>query len=376
VTANGFLPLALAALVAAASGGCGAARSVPAPKTLEGLSLPAGFSVAYWARGVDGARSLAVSETGTVFVGSRGPGNVYALRDTDGDGVADARWTVLDGLDSPNGVALRDGDLYVAEISRVLRIADVEQKLDEPGKPNVVTDGYPTDGHHGWKFIRFGPDGRLYVPVGAPCNVCLEPDPYASITRLDVATGKFEVFARGVRNTVGFDWHPRTGELWFTENGRDWMGNDSPPDELNRAPKAGLHFGFPYRHGRDVDDPEFADRRAGKEIVAPELELGAHVAALGMRFYRGGMFPAEYRGRIIYAEHGSWNRDTPTGYRVAMVRFEDGKPAEEAEPFVAGWLRGGTAWGRPVDVAELPDGSLLISDDRADAIYRVTYERP
>jgi len=239
----------------------------------------------------------------------------------------------------------------------------------------VVYDGYPTERSHGWKFIAFGPDGLLYVPVGAPGNNVLREDPvFSSITRLRPdRNGKPEIFAHGVRNTVGFDWHPKTGVLWFTDNGRDWMGDEKPPDELNRAPQPGLHFGYPFRHGHDVEDPEYGDEAGDRTFIPPEIELGAHVAALGMRFYDGTMFPPEYRGDVFIAEHGSWNATDPVGYRVTRVRIENGK-AKSYEPFATGWLaEDGRAWGRPVDVLVLPDGSLLVSDDRAGALYRIAY---
>jgi len=352
--------------------------SLPPPAAADGelpvsaLAAAPGFRVAVWAR-VPGARSLALAADGTVFVGTRGEGSVWAVRDDDSDGQADRTVEIASGLRSPNGVAVRDGDLYVAEIHRVLRFDDVVGRLDDPPAPVVVRDDFPTDAHHGWKFIRFGPDGKLYVPVGAPCNVCLEDDPiFASIMRMAAdGTGR-EIFAHGVRNTVGFDWHPETGELWFTDNGRDWLGDDLPPDELNRAPEAGLHFGFPFCHGGDLTDPELGHRRPCSEFVPPVAKLGPHVAALGMRFYTGAMFPEEYRGDILIAEHGSWNRSTKIGYRVTRIRL-DGDRVVAYQPFLEGWLDDGEVWGRPVDVQVLDDGSLLVSDDHAGAIYRVTW---
>jgi glucose/arabinose dehydrogenase len=341
---------------------------------LEKIKLPPGFRLDVFAYDLDGARSLALGAQGTVFVGTRGEGKVYAVRDGDGDGRADDVFTLASGLNSPNGVAFRDGSLYVAEVSRVLRFDDVEARLANPPRAAVVNDSFPRDAHHGWKFIRFGPDGKLYVPIGAPCNVCERSDPrYASITRMNADGTGFEVFASGVRNTVGFDWHPDTAELWFTDNGRDWLGDDKPPDELNRAPEAGLHFGFPYVHGRDLLDPKYGRKGFPERFRPPERELGPHVAALGMRFYTGEAFPAAYRGHVFIAEHGSWNRSTPLGYRVTFVRVE-GNRAVSYEVFAQGWLQGRKAWGRPVDVLVMPDGALLVSDDRAGAVYRITYE--
>jgi glucose/arabinose dehydrogenase len=273
----------------------------------------------------------------------------------------------------PVGVAFHDGDLYVSAVSRILRLRDIEARLNKPPRPEGVSQAYPGDTHHGWKFIAFGPDGKLYVPVGAPCNIC-EPDPdrYATITRLDLASGTIEVVARGVRNSVGFDWHPHSGELWFTDNGRDWLGDDAPPDELNRVSQTGQHFGFPYCHGGALVDPEFGQDRGCSGFVPPVQNLGAHVASLGMRFYRGSQFPERYRNAVFIAEHGSWNRSRKNGYRVSVVRIADNR-ALSYEPFVSGWLENGAAWGRPADVLVMPDGSLLVSDDQAGAVYRVTY---
>jgi glucose/arabinose dehydrogenase len=335
------------------------------------IKLPPGFRLEVYTDQVPGARSMALGSHGTVFVGTR-KSSVYAVRDRDGDRRAESVRTVLRGLNTPNGVAFRDGSLYVAEISRILRFDRIEEHLDPP--PVVVNDGFPGDRHHGWKFIGFGPDGWLYVPVGAPCNVCERSDTrYASIMRMRSDGANLEIFARGVRNTVGFDWHPETGVLWFTDNGRDWMGDDQPPDELNSAPGANLHFGFPYIHGRYIKDPKFGKEKNLDDFVPPVVELGPHVAALGMRFYTGKMFPEEYRHTIFIAEHGSWNRSTPTGYRVTTVRAIGGD-AYSYRVFAQGWLENDKAWGRPVDILQMPDGALLVSDDRAGAIYRISYQ--
>lgn len=343
---------------------------------LERIRLPAGFAIELFADTVPGARSMALSPNGILYVGTRREGRVYAVIDRDGDGRAERVITIAQGLDSPNGVAWRDGSLFVAEISRILRFDGIDERLDAPPRPVVVRDDYPRERHHGWKWIAFGPDGWLYVQVGAPCNVCLSEDPiFATITRLSPDGARREIFAHGVRNSVGFDWHPETGVLWFTDNGRDRMGDDVPPDELNRAPEPGLHFGFPFCHGGDVPDPQFGARRACSEFVPPAIKLGPHVASLGMEFYQGAMFPAEYRGQILIAEHGSWDRSVPIGYRVTRVQLE-GERAVAYEPFAEGWLQGEEAWGRPVDVETLPDGSLLVSDDRAGVIYRIRYDAP
>jgi glucose/arabinose dehydrogenase len=340
---------------------------------LERIKLPPGFEITVFAERVANARSMALGEKGTLFVGSM-RGNVYAI--THDGRKATQVTTIAKGLDTPNGVAVKDGALYVGEISRITRYDNIEANLAAPPKPVVVYDKYPSDKHHGWKYIRFGPDGWLYVPVGAPCNICERDAPYETITRLKPDGSAMEVFARGVRNSVGFDWDPGTKELWFTDNGRDLLGDDVPPDELNHAPKAGMHFGYPYCHGGDIPDPELGSKHKCAEFTPPAQKLGAHVASLGMRFYTGSMFPAEYRNRIFIAEHGSWNRSKKSGYRVVAVRVEGGKAVEHTV-FAEGFLDEATdkAWGRPVDVLVMPDGALLVSDDTANAIYRVAYKR-
>jgi len=338
------------------------------------MQLPPGFKISLYADNVPGARSLALSSSGVLFVGTRQIGRVYAVVDKDRDMRADNVIAIADGLDLPNGVAVRDGDLYVAEVHRVLRYPQIETRLNAPPKAEVVFDGFPRDRHHGWKFIRFGPDGRLYVPVGAPCNVCRKDEPvYATITRMNRDGSEFEIFANGVRNSVGFDWSPQTGVLWFTDNGRDWLGDDQPPDELNRAPAKGLHFGFPFCHGGIIADPEYGSEKACSQFTAPAVRLDAHVAALGMRFYTGRMFPENYRNQIFIAEHGSWNRSRKSGYRLTVVRLQ-GSRVLGYEPFAQGWLTGESAWGRPVDLEVMADGSLLVSDDQNGVIYRITYE--
>lgn len=350
----------------------GCSNATPLP---TGITLPAGFDIAIYAGTVPGARSLALGTKGTLFVGTRNEGKVYAVVDRNSDGMADEVLTIASGLQMPNGVAFRKGSLYVAELSRVLRYDNIEARLKNPPEPVIVNSSFPDKTHHGWKFIRFGPDGRLYVPLGAPCNVCEEKDTrFATIMSMNPDGSQLQVFASGVRNTVGFDWHPLTKELWFTDNGRDWLGDDQPPDELNRAPRAGLHFGFPYRHGRDILDPEFGRKRSREDFVPPERELGAHVASLGMRFYTGAMFPENYRNQIFIAEHGSWNRSNRTGYRVTMVRLENNR-AVSYEVFAEGWLRSGKVSGRPVDLEVMPDGSMLVSDDKAGVIYRISYRK-
>jgi glucose/arabinose dehydrogenase len=310
---------------------------------------------------------MAQGPNGLLFIGTRDLGVVYAF-----DPGKQKVYKIAEGLKMPNGVAYQDGSLYVAEVSRILRYDKIAERLETPPKPEVVKDDYPADTSHGWKFIRFGPDGKLYVPVGAPCNNCESPDIYATITRIAKDGRGFEVVARGVRNTVGFDWDPKTKDLWFTDNGRDWLGDDQPADELNRVTRRGQHFGYPYCHNGTITDPEFGAKRTCSEFKRPEQSLAAHVAALGMRFYASSMFPQEFRGDIFIAEHGSWNRKTKSGYRVTRVKVADGKAAGY-EPFAEGWLQDARAWGRPVDIEILPDGSMLVSDDYAGAIYRITY---
>jgi glucose/arabinose dehydrogenase len=345
---------------------------------LDKLKLLEGFSIDVWAAEVPNARSMAVSESGIVFVGNRQENNVYALVDENGDGKADSKYVLANDLRMPNGVAVKDGDLYVAEVSRILRFKDIENNLTKPSY-EVVYDGYPDEAHHGWKFIAFGPDGMLYIPVGAPCNICVSEDPiFASITRLDVskASAKPEIYAQGVRNSVGMTWHPETKELWFTDNGRDMLGDDTPDCELNKATALGQHFGYPYWHAGTIKDPEVGSE--GKEAsfyTAPEAKLGAHTAPLGLRFYTGNQFPASYKNQLFIAKHGSWNRSKKSGYEVILARLDAAGKVSGQEVMVSGWLDQATqeAWGRPVDVQQLADGSLLISDDVANCIYRLSY---
>ena len=362
------LPARFAFAFAAALAASGAAaQRLP----LDRIRLPPGFEISVFAADVPNARSLAHGKGPVVFVGTRSHGTVYAVRYSGGR--ATQVLTIASGLNAPNGVAVRDGALYVAVVSRILRFDDIESRLDNPPRPVVVSDRFPSDRHHGWKFIRFGPDGWLYVPVGAPCNICApNADRYALIARVRPDGSGYETFARGVRNSVGFDWHPETKELWFTDNGRDMLGDDLPNDELNRASRPDEHFGYPYCHQGDTPDPEFGAARRCDEFVPPVAKLGPHVAALGMRFYTGDQFPPEYRNSIFIAEHGSWNRTERIGYRVARVVVEGGRAVKQ-EIFAEGWLDRGRVWGRPVDIEVMPDGSLLVSDDHSGAIYRISY---
>jgi glucose/arabinose dehydrogenase len=348
----------------------GSNNQLPLPQSFR---LPPGFVLSVYADNVPNARSMTLSPNGVLFVSTRDAGNVYAVRDTNHDYIADEVITIARGLYMPNGIAFRNGSLYVAEVNRVLRYDNIESSLRNPPSPVIVNDSFPSDSHHGWKFIAFGPDGMLYVPIGAPCNICARSDQrYASIMRMRPDGSGLEIYAHGVRNTVGFAWHPVTNELWFTDNGRDYLGDDSPPDELNYAPNPAMHFGFPYCHGRNIPDPEFGKNRNCSEFIPPAMELGPHVAALGMRFYTGTMFPPEYRNQIFIAEHGSWNRSVPIGYRITLVRLQ-GNNTASYEVFADGWLRESGVMGRPVDLQVMPDGSMLVSDDYAGKIYRIAY---
>lgn len=338
-----------------------------------GLKVPPGFSIEVFADEVPNARSMALGDKGTLFVGTRSDGRVFALSDQDGDGRPERRRTLARGLDMPNGIAFRDGALYVAESGRILRFDNIESRLDSPPEPVIVAE-IQAYGHHGWRYMGFGPDGRMYVAMGAPCNVC-DPKDLGSIISMRADGSDRRIHARGVRNSVGFTWHPQTGDLWFTDNGRDWLGDDIPPDELNRADRAGLHFGFPYCHGGDIADPDFGGEKACADFVPPVQRLGPHVAALGVRFYTGDKFPAAYRNQIFIAEHGSWNRSERIGYRVSLVRLE-GDKAVSYESFAKGWLAAGAVSGRPVDLLVMPDGALLVSDDKGDKIYRIRYGIP
>jgi glucose/arabinose dehydrogenase len=341
-------------------------QQAPSREMLQSIRLPRGFVIEVYASGLDTARGLAFAPDGTLFVGSKS-GSVHAV-------LPDRRvLEIARGLTLPVGLDFHENSLYVSSLNRVVRLDNILADLDNPPRPVTLPLELPGDRHHGWKFIKIGPDGRLYVPVGAPCNSCVRTDPrYASILRVGSDGGDAEVYAAGVRNTVGFDWHPDTGRLWFTDNGRDRMGDDLPPDELNRVERPGQHFGFPYLHGRSVRDPEYWEKRPATPFAAPRLELPAHVAALGMRFYTHDRFPPEYQGGIFIAEHGSWNRSEKIGYRVSFVEL-DGERVLSYTVFASGWLQGQRAWGRPADVEVGPDGALYVSDDLAGAVYRISH---
>jgi glucose/arabinose dehydrogenase len=339
---------------------------------LSKIELPPGFAIEVWTDAVPNARSLAMGDNGTVFVGTRRDGRVYAV--TQGEGSSRDVTVVAEGLKMPNGVAFRDGDLYVAENHRIIRFNDIEDNLAAIPRPEVIIDTLSTERHHGWRYIDFGPDGKLYIALGAPCNVC-ESEGAANISRMNADGSGLEIFAEGIRNSVGFTWQPESGELWFTDNGRDMLGDDIPAGELNRAPDPGMHFGFPFCHGGDVPDPEFGGRRKCSEFEAPAQKLGPHVAPLGVLFYAGDMFPGAYRGQVFIAEHGSWNRSNKIGYRITLVRMDGNRPSGY-EVFAEGWLQNEEVSGRPVDLLVIEDGSLLVSDDQNGAIYRIFYARP
>tara|TARA_R110002096_G_scaffold5809_3_gene26811 strand:+ start:2459 stop:3547 length:1089 start_codon:yes stop_codon:yes gene_type:complete len=334
---------------------------------LEEIELPPGFTIEEYAS-VPNARSLALGENGTVFVSNRRGGSVYAVVDN-------GRRTIrlLRRLNTPNGIAIHDGDLYVAEIDRVTRYRDIESHLEDVPAAEVLDIDLPSERHHGWRYIAFGPDNKLYISIGAPCNICDEAG-FARIDRMNPDGSERETYSFGIRNSVGMTWHPDTGELWFTDNGRDMLGDDLPADELNHASEAGQHFGYPYCHQGDFPDPKFGSGKRCSDFRAPVQKLGAHVASLGLEFYSGDMFPEKYRGQLFIAEHGSWNRSKKVGYRVSVVAL-DGEKALAYRPFASGWLQGQSVRGRPVDILTLRDGSMLISDDRADVLYRISYEQ-
>jgi glucose/arabinose dehydrogenase len=339
-----------------------------ASASLHDIQLPPGFAIEEYAD-VPNARSLALGEQGTLFVSNRKGRSVYAVVRND-DGTT-RTIELLSGMSTPNGIAFHDGDLYVAEIDRVLRFADIENRLEDAPDGEVLDIDLPSDRHHGWRYIGFGPDDHLYISIGAPCNICDEFG-YAQIVRMNADGSDREVFASGIRNSVGFTWHPATGELWFTDNGRDMLGDDKPACELNHAPRQGLHFGYPFCHAGEISDPKFGAGRDCANYTPPAQKLGPHVAPLGVKFYTGDMFPEKYRNQVFIAEHGSWNRSKKIGYRITLVRLE-GDRAVSYEPFAEGWLRNEQVSGRPVDLIVLEDGSMLVSDDYSGKIYRINY---
>jgi glucose/arabinose dehydrogenase len=343
---------------------------------LKQLQVPAGFVLSIFADNLPNARSLAAGDNGIVFVGTGVEGVVYAIKDSDNNGVSDQRYVIASNLYMPNGVAYKDGSLYVAEVNRIIRFDRISQQLSHPPKPVVIYDQFPSEQHHGWKYLRFGPDNKLYTAVGAPCNSC-EPDKaiFSSLVRLNADGSGFETLAKGIRSSVGFDWQPETNALFFNDNGRDYLGDNLPPDELNQWTTAGEHFGFPYCHGGNTPDPELSKNTTCQQFTAPVWKFKAHIAPLGLRFYRGQQFPTEYKNQLFVAEHGSWNRSEAQGYRVSLIKFNNAKPVSE-QVVIDGWLnKDGTVLGRPVDILEQADGSLLISDDKLGVIYKLEYRR-
>lgn len=344
-----------------------------ADRPLERLRLPDGYTLSVVAE-VDNARQIALGEPGTLFVGSRRAGKVYRLRDNDGDGTYEQQEILLKRLNMPSGIAYREGNLYIAAVNQILRITDADILTQLPATAELITDDLPDIKHHGWKYLKFGPDGDLYFNLGAPCNICLSDDPrFASILKLNLQTTQQTIVAHGVRNSVGFTWHPTSQQLWFTDNGRDHLGDDQPADELNRLSAPGQHFGYPFVHAGDVPDPELHQGQSLTDFQSPALKLGAHVAPLGLSFYTGDQFPDANQNSLFIAEHGSWNRSSKVGYRVLQVDTSTAPVTYKV--FIDGWLQGESAWGRPVDIVTDRDGSLLISDDRAGLIYRVSYHK-
>jgi glucose/arabinose dehydrogenase len=352
---------------------CSNAAPIGEQVKLDLIELPPGFTIEVYAQDVENVRQLALGDEGTIFAGSRKAGKVHAVVDENGDQLADRVYLIDEDLTMPSGVEFRSGSLWVGAVDRILRYDGIESRLDNPPEPVIVNDDFPDKAHHGWKYLRFGPDDRLYVPVGAPCNICDEPG-FANIHRMNADGGGSEVFVNGVRNSVGLAFHPKTGNLWFTDNGRDALGDDIPSDELNHVTRPGMHFGYPYCHQGDIPDPEFGDEESCAGYSPPAANLGAHVAAIGLTFYEGDMFPEQYRGQLFIAQHGSWNRSEKVGYRIVTVDIDDDGNVTGQKVFASGWLQGEEDWGRPNDVLVMPDGSLLVSDDKTSVIYRISYD--
>jgi glucose/arabinose dehydrogenase len=350
--------------------------TAPDKLPVDKIKLPAGFKAEVWSTGHPGARTMVLGDKGTMFMGTRLIGRVYAI--TNKDGKREAK-VLLQGLTQPNGLAFKDGSLYVFAINKVFRYDNIEDKLDNPPQPVELTEKYnlPDTIHHNWKYVAFGPDGKMYVQVGANCNICeINPGIHGQIRRYDADGSNMEIVARGVRNTVGFDWHPQTKELWFTDNGRDWAGNDGPSDELNRVAKGqeGANYGFPYCHANGIADPDVKKPNPCAGVVLPAALTGPHAGGLGIKFYSGDMFPASYKNVAFIARRGSWNREKKFGYDVAIARTAANGSAK-IEPFLTGLLDEGKNefYGRPTYVLPMPDGSLLVSDEQNGATYRISY---
>jgi glucose/arabinose dehydrogenase len=327
------------------------------------LKVPAGFKIELFAKGISNARTMVLGEQGTIFIGTRSADKVYAIKNS-------KVYVIAKNLRMPNGLAFHKGALYIAAVDRILRLDNIENNLANPPQAVVVRNNLPRATHHGWRFIAFGPDNRLYIAIGAPCNVCLKQG-FAEIRSMKADGTDEKVVATGIRNSVGFTWHPQTKKIWLSDNGRDMLGDDIPADEINRVDKSGQDFGFPYCHGGTVADPDYNEIPCDK-FSPPAVKLGAHVTPLGITFYTGNKFPKKYQNQLFVAEHGSWNRSQKSGYRIGMVKLKNSKVIGY-ETFVSGWLQGQSAWGRPAYTLIMPDGSMLISDDRAGAIYRVSY---
>jgi len=345
---------------------------IDADVQLNLIVLPEGFSIEIYAEGVENARQMVLGTEGTLFVGSRRAGKLWAVTDADGDQQADAVRLIDKGLDLPSGLEFLDGSLYVGALDKVLRYDNIETLLDNPPEPVLVTDELPGKKHHGWKYLRFGPDEKLYIPVGAPCNIC-DKEGFAEIRRMNPDGSGMETYASGVRNSVGLAFHPENGQLWFTDNGRDRLGDDIPADELNHAPRAGLHFGFPYCHQGDLPDEEFGKGKSCEDYTLPAEKLDPHGAALGLAFYTGDMFPKGYKNRLFITQHGSWNRSEKIGYQLRVLDVQTDGEVLDNKVFASGWLQAEEVWGRPNDVLVMPDGALLVSDDQANIIYRISY---
>ena len=346
----------------------------PAEIPVASYKLPPGFKAELWAHGMPGIRAMARGDDGKIYAGTRAIGRVYEI--TDAGGQRTSR-VVVDKLVQPAGVAFRNGSLYVFAIDKVLRFDGIEKNPSVAPVDMTAAFKLPKEQHHNWKYIAFGPDGKLYVPFGAPCNICEPGDEYAQIRRYNADGSGMEVIARGVRNTVGFDWHPQTKELWFTDHGRDWMGDDGPEDELNRMTRTGLNFGFPYCHAQGVPDRDIQKANPCAGVTLPVTTMGPHAAAMGVLFYTGSMFPAEYRNVAFVARKGSWNRTQKYGYDVVAVRASADGSSAKVEPFMTGFMDPATQAfsGRPAYLLQMPDGSLLVSDEQLGAIYRITYGR-
>ena len=350
------------------------AESILADVQLDLVELPPGFNIEIYAEGVENARQMALGDDGTLFAGSRKAGKLWAMTDADGDNRAETVRLIDEGLNMPSGLEFHNGALYVGAVERILRYDNIEARLDQPPEPVVVTDVLPDKTHHGWKYLRFGTDGKLYIPVGVPCNICDE-EGFGEIRRMNPDGSDMEVYAAGVRNSVGLAFHPQNGHLWFTDNGRDMLGDDLPADELNYAPRAGMHFGIPYCHQGDLLDEEFGKGKNCADYTPPVAKLEPHSAALGLAFYTGSMFPSKYTNRLFVTQHGSWNRSEKIGYQILVLDVQpDGKVLNK-EVFAAGWLQGQEVWGRPNDVLVMPDGALLVADDLAGVIYRISYKQ-